>query len=1465
MRQTSALLIFCLILQSCSFSWQDFARKPASGQNYDALKAKHLGFRNKVAGSETDKNCSKEDIDKDFNRLMSSLKKDSCSESDFKLDREEFEQKACPKVKVDGIFDKVVKNIITAEKQKKPLTNFENAIDKEFIGLFNEAAAFKAALKSIVMNDNIDVDARIDLVVSYVENVLLPIRDLVIIKRSYQAKEKDGSEYINALLPEIPDSMARNLSTEQYGLLTLGPNPTATPFYLEIKETKNPEIYYLAFSPTDVIRRDVMTLLKAPTAKNYVIALKWMTLHMMLSQVYIYDTILGNKGAVSIPNSCQNHFNGNLPSQFTFKFEEEAGTRFLENILSSHGLTFKQDDTSYLDYYIDNESKDPTKDGYSGLIPFENYKNAKWALTGNRGGALEAQFDDVAHFQTILNMKGSEAMSVFRGVKEKRNRATVTKHNVTYAGYETFQEILTGFPADEIAEIKLKDGNVKQIYPGKQNLSAYLLNIMKANGLEDFSQLISPKLKKKFEGKRAFIDFPSMYSSPIWRDWSLKVLADVVNNYKSVGNSSQIGYIIGDACRVTYSSNTASGKNDGICYSGNRVENLANFLAEFRSGDKYIPTRRLEERKFQNVYPMLSYIWRMLRDTTELLPEAKPFELNFLLEQMAAGNPWARLKLSYMIALDQLEYQKDGLPPVYEFQGLWFNVDQKAKCDNHLVEVQYDKIKEAGKILGLDRTLTYNFAGKFLSGKEKEYLWRSIIDDFQQRNAQLFSVKAGNSDYYQLTEQISNKTLLTSQAALNAGVNLSEKAKSEINEASKGIEEQLSSFFLNLYKLKGQPEKQKEVFTKFSEKNGIDNTFNLKLNFLAVDESYKKPIYKDILKRAAAARKQQILGQLNSFCAMDINNQKDFKNLFYSASKAQNELNQMAGLPSIPESVMEKVNEMSPDEFRDMWLGIGSGIMGMAAIIVGGACTAVSGGICAPLGGAMAVAGMASIGIQVKLTANEYGRKLDADENERQVKIMEELGFANTGSADEVHRSIGWTAFEAISIFPLIGVATRSATLGPKLVYVSTQSMLKKTGKAAFKAAAKTAAQEEEVRMAKYVLGIESMTKNLGVDAKTIASAKGQIDKIRKLYQLGEIDFDTMVKRIAKILDPIKRAKIAVAKTVKAELGSVAVKESKAQIDAQAAKVVSQYFSDNPKAMLRVMNSYSGERLNRAVRVMNEMGNPKRIGSGIPIYRNVRDWFLKMRNESLAKNAAKILRIEKELQALPNKPGVLQNYIAKNMEDLTDIFIDIPMRKREIPYIVQVQGMPSFNFMNGKKIPILSLMSEGQTLKRIFQSRARLVYETYKAGARNSLKLGNYVKAETTYATFKAFQYSIADMASRKSAEEGAKIIGEYEQLEMNLAKKLYAQYSAKGNKMEFNAFKKMVFNPANRVEQATSEVIWESVPADQLLNIQSVSDIAHKAVAELANYNDIDSFERYLSALKILVINRNPAVLDIM
>jgi hypothetical protein len=903
-------------------------------------------------------------------------------------------------------------------------------------------------------------------------------------------------------------------------------------------------------------------------------------------------------------------------------------------------------------------------------------------------------------------------------------------------------------------------------------------------------------------------------------------------------------------------------------FEGNVIKNLSEFMIEFRSGDKYIPTRRLEESKFKELYPFLSYLWVMLRDNLNQLPEATPFELNFLQEQLSAGNPWARLKFSYMVALDQLEHQQNGLIPKYQFASALSKEGKEVMCSLNNVTVQYNNIARAGKILGLDKPLSYNFSGKILSNDEKKIVWKKVLDDINQRNAQLFTVKNASKNYYQILEDISYKTILTENQALSSGASISDRAKSEIKKVGLTNQGQLGDFFLKLYKLK-DPVKQQEVFEEFSAVNGIDTQFKLKMNLLALDTDFKKPIYKDLLRQSAHTRKLQILSQLDRFCKMDVNNEVEFKNIFYQTTKAQNELNEMAGLPSIPKEAMEKIQEMTSSEWRDMWWGIGSGLAGLAAIVVGGACTTLSGGICTPFAAAMigavvSTTGVAALGIQVKLTSNEIDRKVQADIAEGQVKVMEDLGFSNSGTSDEVHRSYTWTAIEAISIFPLIKIATRSAVIGPKLMLASKNALMRKGGETSFKSVAKTITQEEEVRAAQYLLGMTSVAENAGLDTKTMSLAKEKISKIKKLYTSGEINFETMMKKLGDVLAPIKRAKMAIAKTSRAEVGKVIVKQSKENIDLKTAQVITQYFSDNPREMQRLIQGYSGERLNRALKIMSEVNATDRIGD-IPIFSGMKDWFLRLRNESLAKNASKILRIEKELGALGSRPDQLEKYVRANIEDLTDIFLDIPMRKREIPYFVFVQGMPEFNFYKGQKIPILSMMSEGQSLKNIFTARARLVHEAYKAQARQVLSLSKHVKAETTYEAFKAFKLSVADLASRKSGKESQKIMIDYRNLEEQLARKLHAKYKAGGEKMEYKKFKNLVFNPQTRVDKATAEVIWESVPADELMKMKEVGDFAHKAVQQLANYSDIDSFERYLSALKVLTINRNTAVLEVM
>jgi hypothetical protein len=1448
------IIIFCLLLQACSFRVTEFGRGPSSEENFSEYRTKMNHFRGRILGSERNANCSKEQLDEDFKNLMAALKKDSCSEENFSIDKNEYIQKNCPKIKTEGLIDRIVKKTIAEEKEEKPLTYFQTKVDPEFLSLVKEAEGYLKYLNAISLNENYPTSERVELIVDYVENVLMPIRDLVVIKRSYLDKENDGSQYYQKLLPVIPQSFLSGLSREELNLLTKGSNPSS-PTYMEVAAASN-GTYYLGFSAADIFRHDVMTLMKAPTSKNYVLALKWMTLHMMLSQVFTYNTLLEIKGGVQIPKSCQNQFNGNLPSEFNFKFEEGAGDELIEKILVGHGLTYLSEDSSYLDYYLDNVNKNPLQEGYNGLIPFENYKNARVSAQGrSHGKTTQAQFDDVAHFQTVMGIKGAEALSAFNGIIEKRSRASALKEKVNFTGMETFQKVLGTFSADETAEIKLANGESYEFYPGKQNLSPYLLELMQENGLTDYSQLITEKMKKKFVGRKIQIDFPTMYSSPIWRGWSLKVLADLFYKYQDLPMDSDLFRVSKNACE------TLNFTPRDLCLKGNPVKNISLFLNEFRNERQYIPTRRLEDKQFQSAYPLLGMIWTRLRNSTPLLEEAKPFELNFLKEQMSAGNPWARLKLGYMVALDQLEHQREGIPPVYERNGLWITKNEKAQCAKENVDIQYNKIKEAGKVLGLHYPLSYAHIDTFLSSREKDFIWKKTLEDFDQKNFQLFNVVNGNKNYYKATEDLTYKTLLTKEDALKSVPKISREARQEIETIGKENDAELADFFLKLYKLKGHLKEQGKIFEEFSLVNGIDNDYNIKLAFLAMDNSFKKPLFKDLIRQAASTRRSQLLTKLDHFCGMNINNQVEFKNIFYSTTKAQNELNQLAGLPTVPAQLLEKVNEMSPDEFRDLWWGLGSGVAAMGAIVVGGACTLASGGICLPF----AAAGIASIGIQVKLTTNEFERVLEAKQNVSLVKEMENLGFANLGSTDGVHRSYAWTVLDAITIFPLVGVATRSLTLGPKLMAITAKSYMRKTGKSSFKTAMKTASQEEEVRAARYLLGIESVSQSFGLDSKSMNLAKKKIEKIRMLYTSGEIDFETMLKQIGKVLDPIKRAKLAASKTVRSELGKVVVREAPESINRQTAKMVSQYFGNNPKDLLRLIKSYSGDRLEVAFKKMGQLEARELSGKRIPVLSAIRNWYVRMRNEALTKNASKIVQIEKDLEAMSFKEGVLEAYIYKNIDDFTELFLEIPLKKRELPYLALIQGMPEFNFYKGRRIPFLSIMAEGQTMKKIFRARARLVYESYKAQARISLKLKHFVQAQTVLGAFRAFQASVAETAAQKSEQESLKIIQEYNILEEKLTQKLYERYLQSGKQMEYKNFKAMVVNPSNLGEKALADAIWESVPPDELMGMKEVASLAHKAVEELSHYNDIDSFQDYYNALRILVINRNPAVLDIL
>lgn len=1421
-------------------------------------------FKVKLIGTETNSKCSKEEVENDFQNLLASIKRDQCSRDLFKIDKNEFQSRACPRVKVNGFIDRYVGGILSYEKDELGTEEYSFRSFNEFLKYYEEAKDIYKKLGSVIHEERIDHSVRAAILAKYIESVLLPMRDVFISMSYNYPKVRNNKNIYLKLLPYLTEEFYKGLSDKDKKIITDGTEETAIPFYLTIIEENN--LYKLDFDQAYIIKRDMLTLLKSPTKKNYMMALKWMTTHMMLSQMHVYKKISGENGEIAVPSSCQNHFNGNLPGKVNFSYEDGGtGDDFLNGILTSHGLVYNENDTMFLDYYFENINKDPTKDGYSGVIPFENFKSAIKSQNKNLDDSLYPQFDDVTHFETVVKFKQGEIYSLFKKV--------VNGQQVTLNGFDILQKVLGTFQYEDIGEIKLKNGETKSIYLGRQNLSPYLFEVMQEYGVSDFSELITPAMKEKFINKRVLIDFPSIYSSPIWRDWGLKTLADAVFRNQYAEKGSGFYRAVQLMCEGFLGKDNQS-EIYKACRSDNKIAGLVNALNEFRLSDQFISIRILEKNKWEGVYQRLSFLWHKMRDELDLLPEAKPFELNFLLDQMSSGNPWARLKLGFLVALNQLSELQDG--KLGKYQGkmrIGKDANSEGACEFKDVSHQFRLLKESQRILGLHQPLTYNHAGSFLTVREQTEVWTTIYDEIQERNSQIFTASNKGKKYYEIIDEISEKTVLTANDALKLYPQMTNTAKKELDQLSSSVEASLADFFISLYQMK-DPIKQQELFEKFSIKNGIDNTYSVKQAFLSMDQAYKKIIYKDLIRQAALARRLQIQSELKKFCELDLDNENDFKNIFYSTTKAQNELNKMSGGAAVSDEVMaelqDKLSSMTKADWRDLWIGLGTGVMGMSAlgissVVMGGACTALSGGLCAPLAGAMILFGLGTVGGQMVLVSNEVDRKKEADVYEKNVKSMEDLGFTKTGSSEEVSRSYGWAAFEAISILPFLQVATRSLELAPKLALVGTRMAMKATGKTAFNARVKSIIMNEDVRAAKYLIGISSIKKNAGLDAKMIGEMKLKISKIKKLYTSGEINLNTMLSKVNGILSPLRRLKQSFARTLKEEYGEIAVKESISEIDSKTSVMISRYFGENPYEMLRFVQDYSGERLHRALRVMNEIESSERIANRFPVFGAAKDWFLRLRNEHLAKNSSKILKLETELREIASNKKSLDNYILKNIDDITDIFIDIPMKKREIPYFIFAQGMPDFSTKSGKAIPILSKMADGQIVRRIITARSRLVLESYKAKARVLFKINKDVKSDTFYRTYKAFQVSIAEVANKKSGQELASFMGSYRRLEESLTRKLYVKFANSGQKMEYNKFKNLINSPKNLNEQAQAEALWESVPVNELLNIKEIDEIASKVAKELSSYKDVDSFERYLGALKLLTADKNPAVLEIM
>lgn len=1468
-----------------------------------------------LPGVEANSTSAQSESQAKIDYYLSRLEKNACSEARYSLDPKEQKEEKCTVEKTLGLLDVLVEKTIDAERNEQEVAAFR-LDDLEVRELHKEAEYLKSEVRKYLYNNKIDRAQRVEILVSYLDSVVLQMRDLIVTKRSYMdEQEYDGTYFYRQLLPEFPGSLIRQEDAAFVDKITMGPNPSTEPFHLSIVD-RGMGRKSLEFREMDIISRDIVTLLKAPTKLNYIRALKWMTLQMMISQVALYNTMIGEDTEVAIPRSCSAHFNGDLPSTLKMQLNESTGNQYIEGLLSNHGLVIDASNYQFIEYYMDNVSKDPLKDGYSGLFPFEEYALAKQAVESKEWHrALKPHLDDITHFETALQIKLPEASDVFRGEvristgKMSGRRPVREKRKMTMAGSEQFHQIVSEPSPYDMYELE-KDGYTYTLDPQRQNLSTFMAESMQRKGYLDFQELISDSLKKTLKSKKIKIDFPSLYGAHIWRGWSLELLANVFEQKASAPANDKFVSYFQQVCSLAPGLSGVERRELCGNRNTNNLSKLSEKLATYRNTDEYVPLRRLEESNYKSYYPLFDILWRYLRDQTDLLPEATTNEYDLLVDQMQALNPWARVRLGYLIAKDEMVQAKDGYTGTRVSTARGSRRSAETQCFYTQIEERIERLEKAAKKLGVTKTFNINYSDSLLSDDEKEFIWGDTLDQTNEGNSRLFTeVLSGESSYNHL-EDLSYKTLLSrdqvEKASRELPFALSGSELSEIDEVLNSNEGKLGEFLFKLYSLKGQTEKQKVLFEQYSLESGLSSEGMAKLSFLILDSSLKKPLMKRVVREAAHSRRDKVLEQMDKFCDMEPTDHEALKALFYATTKAQNQINQLAGLQGVPEELIEKINSLSPEEWVNIGKGVGAGLLAIGAIVLTGVCAGVTGGACLVISPMIVGAAISGLALQADLVRSEYKMKKVGDEHATKIKFMEDLGFTDSGSSSELSRSWAWTILEGIFMIPIIGVVGRAGKVSAKMAYVSAQAVLNKTTSAGFKEIAKTTIAEADVRTARYLLGMDNLgdaktLRSLGrvgaegdaalkelnelllkeaTDPKVVAKAMEDMDKVRHLFASGRISMDEMIKGMARSLDPLKTVLRPTAQQsfMARQFGSVTVGETKTMIDRRTAEVVSSYFGNNPAAMNSLLKTYTGKRLSNAAKLLNKVETRQGV-MRVPVLGSMVGWFRKLRHEALLKNADKLRHLEAETAKAVMNGGDLESVIVKNIDDFTEVFMNIPMRKREMPYLFIIQGSPMIGgSMAGSRVPVLGAVADGIVLRKFFTARARLVYESFKTEARQILALPKTVGAEGGYVTFKAFQHSLFDSLDDLSEEQARLMMNQYNDLESKLSQKLHANIvklkkdgktfkfkeGTKSFTLNAEEIKRVVFNPKTIEEKALGESIWSASSVDELFELKEMGDVAHKLVQDLAQYKDVDQFQKFLNAMKIVVLNGNPGRVEV-
>ncbi len=473
--------------------------------------------------------------------------------------------------------------ILEHEYEKIPVALFD--ANNRYVQMAYQKGLQLRSATEIFLNDTNRGSEKRMLLMEYLSNVAIPMRDMIVALRSNIEIENDGSTLYQDLLPVLPKSMVnRHLQADIRKLLEnemlYGHGNENRPF-VEIHNDRS-----LRFREGEMTLRDVAAFKHVPSATNYILALKFVTMNTMVEQLGFFKVIANSFRKTEegpreeyfalddeVVKACHKYENHFIPRKLKLDQvlgEDRSYTEIIEKleIISDHQifkddaqlddidwnpaksapprasvtetllaaqafLTLESHDEAVIPLFIDTVSSWFWED--SSVFAYQHFDRYKFPLA-NKGLNRLVQIDDWMYYDEVSEKLRERIKPSFTNfpsfwmwqlglqfVQWLLPKRLEFDHNLLL-GEEIVKEIFTIEKANKEKDIY---GLQRPQYKDSEIIQSFK-KLYKAESLEELLKHF-PELKSKVEaetkGNQIAIRMPPLFGAPELRSWALRRLA----------------------------------------------------------------------------------------------------------------------------------------------------------------------------------------------------------------------------------------------------------------------------------------------------------------------------------------------------------------------------------------------------------------------------------------------------------------------------------------------------------------------------------------------------------------------------------------------------------------------------------------------------------------------------------------------------------------------------------------------------------------------------------------------------------------------------------------------------------------------------------------------------------------------------------------------------------------------------